>query len=1165
MAIITDNARTRGSENGERTTEAGGRTTEVGRRGAELDTAILRRAAAGGDGQGLDLRPMWYKSCIIYELHVRAFCDSDGDGTGDFKGLTSKLDYLHDLGVTAIWLLPFYPSPLKDDGYDIANYYDVHPMYGTLDDFKVFLREAHKRGLRVITELVMNHTSDQHPWFQRARRSPVGSKYRDYYVWSDSPEKYKGTRIIFKDVELSNWTWDAKAKAFYWHRFFAHQPDLNFDNPDVHDEMFKALDFWFDLGVDGMRLDAIPYLYEREGTSCENLAETHAFLKKLRKHVDEKYGDKMLLAEANQWPDDSVAYFGQGKGDECHMAFHFPLMPRLFMSLRMEDRVPIVDILEQTPPIPETAQWALFLRNHDELTLEMVTDEERDYMYRMYAHVHQARLNLGIRRRLAPLVGNDRKRIELLTGLLFSLPGTPVIYYGDEIGMGENIYLGDRNGVRTPMQWNADKNAGFSRANPQSLYLPINLDPENHYEAVNVEVQDRNTHSLLWWMRRLIALYKSRNAFGRGTIEFLQPENRKIFACIRKYENETILVVANLSRFVQPAELDLAPFQGLVPVELFGRTEFPVITDKPYFLTLGPHMFYWFALEPKTQASEVAGTEAHSRPVLTVEESGDEIFHSRHAAQLERALQTWLPNRRWFGAKTKRIKAVKIQELVPVPMGSAEGATAYLAFLHVDFVQTESDLYVVPLAFAYGDEAGAITQANPSMVVARMVLSRAGQSGVMYEAIAGKAFCGALLKLMAKGGRLEGKRGVLEGKNTPELARILSETEGVPEASVGKAEQSNSSVLFGERLALKFFRRMESGPNPDLEISRFLTARGFTHTPVLAGSLEYRVGKSDVSTIGMLTAFVPKARDAWEYTLDALGKFYERTQTLPAEKRQPHLPGANVAKLAASEIPADAIGILDTYGESARLLGQRTAELHMALATETDDPAFAAEPFTPHAQRGLFQSIRNLTRHTFHLLNRQMKSLAPDVQPLAQQVLALEPEIIKRLRRLYERHIEVDRIRHHGDYHLGQVLYTGKDFLIIDFEGEPAIALSERRLKRSPLRDVAGMIRSFQYAAASGLLKQVERGTVTNGQIAQMNLWSQYWVRWVGAIFFRAYRETAGAARFLPATETDLQVMVESFLVRKAIYELGYELNNRPDWVRIPLQGIIELIQEDKS
>src|SRR5580698_9131504 len=539
----------------------------------------------------------WYKDAILYEVHVRAFFDSVTDGIGDFGGLTQKLDYLEDLGVTAVWLLPFCPSPLRDDGYDISNYTDVHPSYGTLRDFRTFLRAAHDRGLRVITELVLNHTSDQHAWFQRSRRAAPGSRWRNFYVWSDTPEKYRDARIIFKDFETSNWTWDPLAKAYYWHRFYSHQPDLNYDNPEVQKTMFRVLDFWLELGVDGLRLDAVPYLYEREGTSCENLPETHEFLKKLRKHVDEKYGDRMLLAEANQWPDDSVAYFGQGKGDECHMAFHFPLMPRLFMGLRMEDRVPIVDILEQTPPIPETAQWALFLRNHDELTLEMVTDEERDYMYRIYAQIYQARLNLGIRRRLAPLLGNDRRRIELLCALLFSLPGTPVMYYGDEIGIGENIYLGDRNGVRTPMQWSADKNAGFSRANPQSLYLPINLDPENHYEAVNVDVQQRNPYSLLWWMRRLITLRKRWRAFGQGTLEFLQPENRKILACIRRFENETILVVANLSRFSQQVELDLAAYKSFTPIELFGRTPFSAITDKPYTLSLGPHAFFWFSLE----------------------------------------------------------------------------------------------------------------------------------------------------------------------------------------------------------------------------------------------------------------------------------------------------------------------------------------------------------------------------------------------------------------------------------------------------------------------------------------------------------------------------------------------------------------------------------------
>ena len=607
--------------------------------------------------------PQWYKDAVLYQLHVRAFYDSDADGIGDFTGLTEKLDYVQDVGVTAIWLLPFYPSPLRDDGYDIADYKNIHPNYGTLQDFKAFLREAHARGLHVITELVINHTSDQHPWFQRARRAKPGDPAREFYVWSDDPEKYREARIIFKDFEHSNWAWDPAAHAYYWHRFYSHQPDLNFDNPAVHDAVLDAMDFWLEMGVDGLRLDAVPYLYEREGTNCENLPETHAFLKQLRRHVDERFEDRMLLAEANQWPEDAVAYFGDG--DECHMAFHFPVMPRMFMAVRMEDRFPVIDILTQTPAIPETAQWAVFLRNHDELTLEMVTDEERDYMYRVYAQDPQARINLGIRRRLAPLLGNHRRSIELLNGLLLSLPGTPTLYYGDEIGMGDNIYLGDRNGVRTPMQWSADRNAGFSRANPQRLFLPITIDPEYHYEAVNAESQRHNPHSLFWWMKRIIALRKRYRAFGRGAIEFLYPENRKVLVFLRRFEEEEILVVANLSRFVQYVELDLSAFDGWIPVELFGRTPFPPIGKLPYFVTLGPHAIFWFALE-RPRAIEAVAAEA---PVPALRVSGDvsQLFENRGRASLEGILPAFLQMRRWFGGKARGIKGAQILDAVPFP------------------------------------------------------------------------------------------------------------------------------------------------------------------------------------------------------------------------------------------------------------------------------------------------------------------------------------------------------------------------------------------------------------------------------------------------------------------------------------------------------------------
>ena len=539
--------------------------------------------------------PLWYKDAVIYEVHVRAFADSNDDGIGDFQGLTSHLDYLSRLGIDTIWLLPFYPSPLRDDGYDIAEYYDVHPSYGTLDDFKEFLDAAHARDMRVITELVINHTSDQHPWFQRARRAEAGSPERDFYVWSDTPDRFNEVRIIFQDTETSNWAWDPVAEAYYWHRFFSHQPDLNFDNPLVRDAVTDMLRFWLDLGVDGLRLDAIPYLFEREGTNGENLPETHEELKRLRSFMDENYENRMLIAEANQWPEDSVAYFGDS--DECHMAFHFPLMPRLYLALQRENRLPIIDILEQTPSIPDDAQWAIFLRNHDELSLELVSEEERDLMWRTYAPDRRARLNLGIRRRLAPLLENDRRRIELLYSLLLSLPGTPVIYYGDEIGMGDNIFLADRDGVRTPMQWSNDRNAGFSIANPQSLYLPVVVDPQFHYETVNVEAQQANPNSLLSWVRSMIRRRQRHPVFGRGDIEFLSPENEQVLAFLREGEDETILVVSNLSRHSQFVELDLNRFAGHIPTEMLGRTEFPRIGTDSYPLSLGPYGFYWLSFD----------------------------------------------------------------------------------------------------------------------------------------------------------------------------------------------------------------------------------------------------------------------------------------------------------------------------------------------------------------------------------------------------------------------------------------------------------------------------------------------------------------------------------------------------------------------------------------
>jgi maltose alpha-D-glucosyltransferase/alpha-amylase len=547
--------------------------------------------------------PLWYKTAVFYELYVRGFQDGSGDGSGDFRGLTERLDYLQWLGIDCVWLLPIFPSPLRDGGYDVSDYFSILPSYGTLGDFYEFLEAAHQRGIRVIADLVMNHTSDQHPWFLEARRP--GSPKRDWYVWSDTDQRYLDARVIFVDTESSNWTWDPEAQAFYWHRFFSHQPDLNYDNPEVQEAMMEVIRFWLDMGLDGFRLDAVPYLFEREGTDCENLPETHEFLKRVRKEVDSKYEHKLLLAEANQWPPDVVPYFGDG--DECHMAFNFPVMPRMFMGLRREDRTPIIEIMNRSPKIPDTAQWGLFLRNHDELTLEMVTDEERDYMYNEYAKDPRMRRNIGIARRLAPLLDNGRRQMEMLYSLLFSLPGSPVVYYGDEVGMGDNIYLGDRDGVRTPMQWSSDRNAGFSRADPAALYLPLLMDPVYGYQAVNVEAQERVATSFLHWLRRLLQVRKQHPVFGMGDYEPLYPENRRVFAFTRQLGADVVLVVANLSRFAQPVELDLGRWTGLVPEEMFGRTPFPIIDNRAYRLAMGPHGFYWFRLvEPPSDPDDTA-------------------------------------------------------------------------------------------------------------------------------------------------------------------------------------------------------------------------------------------------------------------------------------------------------------------------------------------------------------------------------------------------------------------------------------------------------------------------------------------------------------------------------------------------------------------------------
>ena len=1113
----------------------------------------MERAKKTTRDYALDDDPLWYKDAVIYELHVRAFSDGNADGIGDFKGLTEKLDYLYDLGVTALWLLPFYPSPLKDDGYDIASYTEIHPDYGILRDFRIFLKEAHRRGLRVITELVLNHTSDQHPWFQRARRAASGSKERDYYVWSDNQDQYKEARIIFKDFETSNWAWDPLAKAYYWHRFYSHQPDLNFANPAVKHAIFDAVDFWLEMGVDGLRLDAVPYLFEREGTSCENLPETHLFLKELRRHIDEKYRNRMLLAEANQWPEEAVTYFGVG--DECHMAFHFPVMPRIFMSVHMEDRFPIVDILNQTPEIPANSQWTLFLRNHDELTLEMVTDEDRDYMYKVYAIDPKARLNLGIRRRLTPLLGGNRRKIELLNALLFSLPGTPVIYYGDEIGMGDNFYLGDRNGVRTPMQWSADRNAGFSRANPQRLYLPVIIDPEQHYEAINVEAQQQNLSSSLWWMKRLIVLRKRFHAFSRGTTEFLFPENRRVLVFVRRLQDEIILTVANMSRFVQCAEIDLSEFKGSVPVELFGQTEFPPIGDLPYFITLGPHSFYWFKIETAHPAAPRALDET---PLAALEVAGpwEQILAPGAKSGLERILPGYLKNCRWFGGKARRIRAVNLSESVPIPY---ESNTAYLTVVEVNYRDGEPESYLLPLTFIAGERVTELSQASPQAVVARLKIRHSGEvvEGILFDALYDRLFLRLLLEAIFRRRSFHGKSAEIFASPSKLYHKERGSPATLPEPIVSKREQSNTSVVYGDQFILKMFRRLQDGTNPDLEIGSFITENtSFEHVPKLVGSFQFKHNNRS-ATLGILQNWIRNEGDAWRYTLDHLGDFFESCSAAAEIPESLSRPGGHILDFVDRELPLSARDVIGTYLASARLLGQRTGELHLALASEHTDPDFAPEPFTPFYRRAAYQSMRTLADRALALLRDRLKALPEEVRGDADKVLTLKNDILSRFRFIIDKKITALRIRGHGDYHLGQVLYTGKDFVITDFEGEPAQPLSERRSKSSPLRDVAGMLRSFDYAALSAL----RSGDLRPEDMPRLRSLSNGWVFWVSVIFLQSYLEASRSGGFLPAANDELRNLLDLYLLHKAVYELSYELNNRPDWVSVPIHGILDILQ----
>jgi len=1095
--------------------------------------------------------PLWYKDAIVYEVHVKSFFDSTNDGIGDFGGLTQKLDYIQSLGVDTVWLLPFYPSPLRDDGYDIARYEGIHPSYGTLRDFKAFLREAHQRDLRVITELVINHTSDQHPWFQAARRAPKGSAKRNFYVWSDTKHKYEEVRIIFIDSESSNWTWDEAAGQYFWHRFFRHQPDLNFDNPHVLRAVVKVMRFWLDMGVDGLRLDAIPYLIERDGTNGENLPETHAILKQIRSEVDRNYRHRMLLAEANQWPADVRPYFGDG--NECQMAFHFPLMPRIFMALRQEDRHPITEILRQTPDIPESCQWALFLRNHDELTLEMVTDEERDYMYREYAADTQMRLNLGIRRRLAPLMENSRPRIELLCSLLFSLPGTPVIYYGDEIGMGDNIYLGDRNGVRTPMQWTGDRNAGFSRADPARLFAPPIMDPVYGYQSINVEAQERSPFSLLNWMKRMIALRKQHKTFGRGTLQIVYPRNRKVLSYLRRLGDDVILVVANLARSVQPVELDLKAFAGLTPIEMLGRTEFPRIGEHPYFLTLAPYSFYWFEIErhpTSITARMPPPVEAAVEEVPSLITSGvwETLLDGNVRTLIERdSLVPFLQRQRWFGGKARSVRAAHIVDWTLLVRGQEP---AFLTFVDVEYGDGAREKYVVPLAVRGHDAGEAIEKRDPGAIVARVTGAR---KGVLIDGGRDERVARALLVLIEKDVTLAMKRGTVQGRSGPAFVELRGpEAEALPVMRAA-TEQTNTALVFGDRIFMKLFRRVEEGPNPDVEMSEYLSeVAGFTRVPRLAGSLEFALGDRPGATLALAQQRVPHQANGWDHAIGDLGRYFERAESRSADVT-PEIVDDDPLVAAQHAVPPLALDVVSAYLESAATLGRRTAEMHLALARETTDPAFQPQPLDATEMAKVSERMLAQADRSLQLLERAIGGLPAPLPERARALLDQRESLRRRLADVARVSGAAAGIRIHGDYHLGQVLWTEGDFFIFDFEGEPLRPVAERRAKQSPLKDVAGMLRSFSYAAYAGLFAH----TATRpGERERLEPWARFWQTWTAAMFVRSYLQIAESSTLLPSRDT-LGHLLEAFMLEKALYELEYELNNRPDWVRIPLWGIL--------
>lgn len=1088
--------------------------------------------------------PLWYKDAVIYQVHVKSYFDANNDGIGDFPGLIAKLDYIADLGVNTIWLLPFYPSPRRDDGYDIAEYRGVHSDYGTMADAKRFIAEAHKRGLRVITELVINHTSDQHPWFQRARKAKPGSSARDFYVWSDDEQKYDGTRIIFLDTEKSNWTWDPVAGQYFWHRFYSHQPDLNFDNPQVMKAVLSVMRYWLDMGIDGLRLDAIPYLIERDGTNNENLPETHEVLKQIRAEIDAHYPDRMLLAEANQWPEDTQLYFGDQKGDdadECHMAFHFPLMPRMYMALAQEDRFPITDILRQTPEIPANCQWAIFLRNHDELTLEMVTDKERDYLWNYYAADRRARINLGIRRRLAPLMERDRRRIELLNSLLLSMPGTPTLYYGDEIGMGDNIYLGDRDGVRTPMQWSIDRNGGFSRADPASLVLPPIMDPLYGYQSVNVETQAQDPHSLLNWTRRMLAIRKQSKAFGRGSLKMLSPSNRRILAYTREYtgadgKHEIILCVANVSRTAQAAELDLSAFAGMVPVEMLGGNAFPPIGQLNFLLTLAPYGFYWFVLAPENQMPSWHVEPAQSLPdftTLVLKKRLEELLEVPCRTILEQtALPTWLPKRRWFANKESTIEHVHIA--YGVRFGDAQHPVLLSEIEVTSAGQTSR--YQLPFGLLGEDQ---FTSALPQQLALARV-RRVRQVGLITDAFSLDSYIRAVIEGLRAQTVLSSSDGEIRFESTPHLANLPVGDE--LQVRYLAAEQSNSSVVVGESLVLKLIRKVSAGVHPELEMGAYLTAAGYAHISPLLGSVIRRDNKGQDSLLMIAQGYLSNQGDAWGWTQNNLERAIRDELAEAISEQEQHY---------------NALGELADF---AGLLGQRLGEMHNVLAAPTSNPDFKPQVTSIKDSQGWAKQVGAQIERALQLLKQHQSQLNPADQALVTQLLAQKKAIASHVQDLAKATVGGLRIRVHGDLHLGQVLVVKGDAYLIDFEGEPARPLHERRGKHSPYKDVSGVLRSFDYAAAMALNVQGQGlDHSADAEAARQRVADRY-LSEARQAFIQAYQQATSTLAHDWQDANGAQAALALFSLEKAAYEVAYEAQNRPAWLAVPLRGLHGLL-----